>query len=548
MSHHGSLLTFFQRSCFALVLALGVATAAATDGAGDGAGKATPGTVAERNFGVVPQLSPIVTAERWQPLLNQISRQAGSVLRFATATSITKFEERVLHGEYDYVYLSSLLFQQTLKSQSYRALVRDEKPLRGIIVVRHDGPKSLDELIGKTLAFPSPRAFGATLLTRADLKRLDIRHDVSYLGTHESVYQGVVQGRHIAGGGVQRSFDLLPEAQRRDLRVLHITAPVPSHLIAVHARVPSQETERVRQTLLHLHEAPITAQALAGLEMRRLVAVTRADFDILERYGFALRPRELVLHVIPRLDAEATRQHMQPLAAYMKQRLDLDVGLRAYSDMETFEKAIYAVNTPSLINANPLQALRLIKQGFEVVAQQVPVSSPEGMRSVILVRADSPYRRLEDLRGKPIAFGGAKQTFFSNVMAKAMLRRAGLEGQYVDASRPGPLSNVFPPLLNGQVEAAATGTLALNNQTLRTQYIDGRLRVLAQSEPLPGLAWLVGPRLDPAIRDEIKHFLLDFNADAPGHAAMRIAGIERLVTANNATYDIVRPYLENVGD
>lgn len=548
MSHHQPLLIFFQRSCFAVALVSGLAIAADADSAKDGRDKTAPEAGVERNFGVVPQLSPIVTAERWQPLLNEISRQTGGTLRFATATSVTKFEERVLHGEYDYVYLNSLLFQQTLKSQSYRALARDEKPLQGIVVVRHDGPKSLDELIGKTLAFPSPRAFGATLLTRADLQRLNIRHDVGYLGTHESVYQSVAQGRHIAGGGVQRSFDLLPETQRRKLRVLHTTAPVPSHVIAAHTRVPSQETERVRQVLLHLHEDPTTAQALARLEMRRLVAVARTDFESLGRYHFITRPRELALHVIPRLDAEATRQHMQPLAAYMKQRLDLEVGLKAYSDMATFEKTIYAAGTPSLINANPLQALRLIKRGFEVVAQQIPVSSPEGMRSIILVRADSPYRRLEDLRGKPIAFGGAEQTFFSNVMAKAMLRHAGLEGQYVDASRPGPLSNVFPPLLDGQVEAAATGTLALNNQTLRAQYIDGRLRVLAQSEPLPGLPWLVGPRLDPAMRDEIRHLLLDFNADAPGHAAMRMAGIERLVAADNATYDVVRPYLENTGD
>lgn len=532
MPHHRPLLTFFQRSCVAVALTSGLATAATT----------------EHNFGVVPQFSPIVTAERWQPLLNEISRQTGGTLRFATATSITKFEERVLRGEYDYVYLNSLLFQQTMKSQGYRALVRDEKPLRGIIVVRHDGPKSLDELIGKTIAFPSPRAFSATLLPRADLQRLNIRHDVGYLGTHESVYQSVVQGRHIAGGGAQRSFDLLPETQRRHLRILHTTAPVPSHMIAVHTRVPSQEADRVRQTLLHLHENPITVQALARLEIRRLVAVTPAEFESLGGYYFVSRPQELTLHVIPRLDPAATRQHMQPLAAYMKQRLDLEIGLRVYSDMAAFEKAIYAANVPSLINANPLQTLQLIKRGFEVVAQQVPVNSPEGMRSIILVRADSPYRRLEDLKGKPIAFGGAEQTFFSNVMAKAMLRRAGLEGQYIDAARPGPLSNVFPPLLDGQVEAAATGTLALNNQTLRAQYIDGRLRVLAQSEPLPGLAWLVGPRLDPAIRDEIRHFLLNFNADAPGHAAMRLAGIERLVAADSSTYDVVRPYLENAGD
>ncbi|MEK7697216.1 MAG: phosphate/phosphite/phosphonate ABC transporter substrate-binding protein, partial [Pseudomonadota bacterium] len=263
--------------------------------------RATPEAVAERSFGVVPQLSPIVTAERWQPLLNEVSRQTSVSLRFATASGITRFEERVLHGEYDYVYVNLLLFQQALKSQGYRALVRDEKPLRGIIAVRHDGPKSLNELAGKTLAFPAPRAFGATLLTRADLRRLAIPHDVSYLGTHESVYQSVAQGRHMAGGGVLHSFELLPAAQRQGLRILHTTAPVMAHVVAVHPRVPAPEAERVRQTLLKLHEQPVGAAQLGKLGMRRFVAVVPADFESVRGHSFTPRIRALAFHAIPRL-------------------------------------------------------------------------------------------------------------------------------------------------------------------------------------------------------------------------------------------------------
>ena len=529
---HRPLLTALRRSCFALLLAPGLAAAASS----------------ERGFGVVPQLSPIVTAERWQPLLNEVSRQAGVSLRFATASGITKFEERVLAGEYDFVYLNSLLFQEAQKSRGYRALVRDEQPLRGIIVVRQDGPQSLAELSGKTLAFPSPRAFGATLLTRADLKRLNIPHDVSYLGTHESVYQAVAQGRHVAGGGALRSFELLAAAQRRGLRILHTTAPVMAHVIAVHPRVPAPEAERVRQTLLKLHEQPVGAVQLGKLDMRRLVAVVPADFESVRGYSLTPRIRALAFHVIPRLDVEATRQHMQPLAAYMKQRLDLDVQLKTYADMAAFEKAIYATNTPSLVNANPLYAIRLIKQGFEVIAQQMPVNAPEGMRSLILVRADSPYQRLEDLRDKPIAFGGNPNAFFTTVVPKAMLRRAGLEGRYIVVTTPGAASNVLPLLAEGKVEAAGSGLGMFNNEALRKQYIEGRMRVLAQSDLLPGHAWLVGPKLDPELRDELRHFLLNFGADAPGHAAMQAAGIERLVAADNTSYAVVRPYLEQAGN
>ena len=93
--------------------------------------------------------------------------------------------------------------------------MRDEQPLRESSWCARTARNRWRNWSGKTLAFPSPRAFGATLLTRADLKRLDIPHDVSYLGTHESVYQDVAQGRHVAGGGALHSFELLAAAQRQ---------------------------------------------------------------------------------------------------------------------------------------------------------------------------------------------------------------------------------------------------------------------------------------------------------------------------------------------
>ena len=131
-----------------------------------------------------------------------------------------------------------------------------------------------------------------------------------------------------------------------------------------------------------------------------------------------------------------------------------------------------------------------------------------------------------------------------------MLKRAGLAGSdYTDVSRPGPVTNVLQLLSDDEADAAAIGTLALYNKALRAKYrIEERLRVLAQSEAMPGVAWLVGPRLDPGLRDEIRRLLLQFDADAPGHAAMQAAGIERLLPADNNTYRGIGAYLETTAD
>lgn len=497
----------------------------------------------ERRFGVVPQYTPLVSATHWQPLLNDLSRRSGANLRFATATSVTEFEERTLDGAYDYVFLNSLLYLEAKRAHGYRALVRDSRPLEGMLVVRTDGPRSLGELADKTIAFPAPRAFGATLLVRVELKRHGIPHDVFYLGSHESVYQAVLAGQRVAGGGVRYSYDLLPEAQKRRLRILHVTAPAASHVVAVHPRVPPAEAQQVARTLLALHADDSGRQSLRALGLRQFAQTRPSDFARLNEMSFPPRLRRVTMHVIPRLDPDSTRLYAQPLAASLKQKLDLDVRLNVYSDMPAFDRAIQDEAGPAIINANPVQARRLIGKGYEIVAQQLPLDSPQGMRGVLLVRADSPIRELADLKGKRIAFGGGENAFFAAIVPRAMLKRAGLAGLYTPVFPGKAVTDVLPALRDGEVDAAAVGSLAMANTMLRERFIDGRMRVLAQSEPMPGLAWLVGPNLNPDIRDEVRLHLLNLNGDAPWQVALRQTGIERLVPASNTTYAVIGRYL-----
>lgn len=501
---------------------------------------------AERVFGVVPQLSPSTLAERWIPLLDRLSQSsAGPPLRFVSATSIAEFDERALAGAYDYLYVSPLLFRQLAKT-GYRALARDNQLSTGLIVVRADGPKSLAELKGRTLAFPAARAIGATLMTRADLRKAGISHSAAYLGTHESAYRAVIQGQYPAAGGVPRTFEQLPAELRGRLRILHQTESLIAHPIAVHPRVPEAESRRVQRLLLQLDRDPAGAKMLAHLGMQRLVPVTAADIASLENVSFPERPARIRLHVIPRLDETATRQHMLPLAAYLRQRLDLEVELRTYSAMDRFQTAVYQETQPALVNANPIQALELARRGYETVAQQLAAPLDEGMRSLIVVREDSPARSLADLADKRIAFGAGRDTFFASVVPRAMLQRAGVAGKFVDATRPGPVSDVLPRLRDGEIDAGAIGNLIWHNAGLQEQYIRGHMRILAQSEPLPGLAWLVGPKIGPDLRDELQYLLVNFHTDAPGRAAMRAAGIERLKPATNATYAPVAKYAQTV--
>ena len=71
--------------------------------------------------------------------------------------------------------------------------------------------------------------------------------------------------------------------------------------------------------------------------------------------------------------------------------------------------------------------------------------------------------------------------------------------------------------------------------------------MLAQSTR-QSVAWLRWVRDSTRVcATTIRRLLLQFDADAPGHAAMQAAGIERLLPADN-TYRGIGAYLETTAD
>ncbi len=505
-------------------------------------------SVPERSFAVVPQQAPTRLVQEWQPLLNLLETRTGIRYHFVTAPNIMEFEQRVLTGKYDYVYVNALLFRDIHRTSGYRLLVRRKPDLHGIIVVRSDGPRALVQLRNRIIAYPAPSAYGATLLNRAHLKRMHIEHRVAYLGTHESVYRAVAQGQFIAGGGIERSYRLLPDRVRSQLRILCRTPAAPSHVIAARRGLATGETRRVQDELLKLDQDAETRKLLAALDIDRFRPGTQSDEMRLRASGIVRRPRPTVIdfHVIPRLSRSDTLRQMEPLATYFKQRLEINVSLRTYSDMASFEHAIYREKRSALVNANPLQAVRLLKEGYTIIAQQLPAMSPEGMRGVILVREDSDIQSLADLRGRRIAFGDGTNAFFASVIPRVLLKRAGLEGAYVDASRPGPISDVIARLRNGDIDAAGIGTMTLHSEALKRRYGIDRMRVIVWGEPMPGLAWLVSPPVDYELRSEIRHLLLGYNPNDPGHSAFTAAGIAGLSPASRKDYVIVERYMREL--
>lgn len=246
-------------------------------------------------FAVVPQQSATRLAEEWGPLLAEIGRRAGVQIVFRTAPTIPAFEERLAKGAYDLAYMNPYHYVVFNKVAGYQALAREKnRKITGIVVVRADSVyRVLAELAGKSVAFPAPAAFAASILPQAEFARLRIPVEAKYVSSHDSVYLAVAAGLHEAGGGIRRTFEAAPAEVRAALRVLAETPPYMPHAIAVHPRVNKAVAERLLAAMVALDGDQVGRKLLAPLSFNGITAARDADWNdiraldirLLERLG-----------------------------------------------------------------------------------------------------------------------------------------------------------------------------------------------------------------------------------------------------------------------
>lgn len=235
----------------------------------------------EFSVGVVPQQAATALAQAWIPLLAEVSQRAGVRLSFKTAPDIPTFEERMKRGEYDIAYMNPYHYTVFNKQPGYRAFAREKnRKLVGIIVVRKDDPTGqLGELAGKTVAFPAPAAFAASILPRAEFSRQGIPITSRFVSSHDSVYRGVAQGIFAAGGGIKRTLEAIDPAIASQLRILTTTPAYVPHAFAAHPRVAEADLEKIMNGMRGLDQDEIGRHVLEALSFKGIEAGVDKDWD-----------------------------------------------------------------------------------------------------------------------------------------------------------------------------------------------------------------------------------------------------------------------------
>lgn len=236
-----------------------------------------PKAVQVHEVHVVPQLTPRMLQGNWVPLLEQLGRQTGLCFELRIAPTIPDFEHALLAGQPDFAFVNPYHAVMARKTHGYLPLVVDsQEKLSGLLLVRADSPiRSIRELDGRTIAFPAPNAFAASLLLRSQLEQQGIRIEPKYVKTHANAYRAVILGDVVAGGGVNNTLKRESASVREQLRVLYETPGYAPHPFVAHPRVAARLRESVIRALLKLRESDAGRQMLDAIQIPSPV---RADY------------------------------------------------------------------------------------------------------------------------------------------------------------------------------------------------------------------------------------------------------------------------------
>lgn len=228
-------------------------------------------------FGIVPQQSATRLAQVWVPLIQHLSKTTGVEIKFATAKDIPTFEACLTQNAYDIAYMNPYHYTVFHQSVGYQAMAKQrDKKLKGVVVAKVGSDiENLADLDGKKVAFPSPAAFGASVIPRAEMSNQFISITPNYVKSHDSVYRSVALGLFPAGGGVSRTLNNLPKDIRAQLKIIYKTNGYTPHAFAASSSLGEDVKELITTNLIAIEDSAL----LQPLGMNGFERATNQDWN-----------------------------------------------------------------------------------------------------------------------------------------------------------------------------------------------------------------------------------------------------------------------------
>jgi len=249
-----------------------------------------------------------------------------------------------------------------------------------------------------------------------------------------------------------------------------------------------------------------------------------ADADEL-RFGSVAMDIPVVMH-----------RKLTPLTEYLSQAIDKPVSLQLSPNMAGAINEVASGNV-DLAYLTPVAYLKAHKKGNAEILVKTVTNKKASFQLMIVVRKDSPFKKVSDLAGAEFAFGDKA----------ALLQRAVVVGAGM------PLEKLGHYKFIGHYDNIARGVEAgdfdagILKDTKAFKWESKGLRILYSSPQLPPYNIAVRKNIDKITKKKLKRAFLALNEKQPQHKAI-IKALSKKYTGfaptTDTEYDVVRKLIK----
>ena len=173
--------------------------------------------------------------------------------------------------------------------------------------------------------------------------------------------------------------------------------------------------------------------------------------------------------IVPQDNAQTTQTRWTPFADYLSGALGVKVNLRIVQDYAAVIEGQRSGNIQIAFHgAASFARARITGVATDAFAADVNKDGTDGYYSVYYVLAKSPYRRLEDLKGKNLALVDPNSTSGNNVPRYEMFKKGSrLEDYFGRVIFAGSHENAVLALVQGSVDTAVNQWTSDQDSTLQ---------------------------------------------------------------------------------
>ncbi|RMG36916.1 MAG: phosphate/phosphite/phosphonate ABC transporter substrate-binding protein [Gammaproteobacteria bacterium] len=239
-------------------------------------------------MGIFPYFSPEQLIGLHKPLKDYLAHETGLPIRLVSAPDFKTFRQGTAAGRYDLLVTAPHLGRLAERQARYRWLAVTSNYSEAVFVARRDGPiHRIADLRGKRLALPPRLAIIHQMaLETLEATGLEGGRDVTIVPykSHDRALYAVILGETDAAAVGRPTWRRYQAPEKRSLRVIGRSRPIPGFAIMVHRDLPKETAEALRRALEAFPGTPVgkTYFDTTGLEGVR--PISPQDLAVLDHY------------------------------------------------------------------------------------------------------------------------------------------------------------------------------------------------------------------------------------------------------------------------